>query len=68
MNKQIKVIIDKAGNPVIEALNFDGCGCTEATKSIEEALAGNGEVSVDYKPEWANMETNENEQEVEQSW
>jgi hypothetical protein len=48
-DKKIKVKISKLGKPVIEAIGFAGCGCTEATKPIEDAFGGD-KVRID-KPE-----------------
>ena len=36
--KTITVIIDKQGNPTIEASGFTGDACLKETKGIEEAL------------------------------
>lgn len=56
--KKIAVRIDKLGRPTVEAIGFNGVGCTEATKSIEEALAGNvGIETREFKPEYDAMET-----------
>lgn len=56
--KKIAVTIDKLGRPSVEAIGFNGVGCTEATKSIEEALAGGNGVEVrEFKPEFHNVET-----------
>lgn len=69
MKKSITVKIDPMGNPEIEANGFNGQGCAEATKGLEEALAGgSGEFSREYKPEWNNPEDNTNQEEVHQSW
>lgn len=53
MTKKVVVTIDQMGNPVIEAIGFNGQGCASATKSIEQALAGSGGVETTYKDEWA---------------
>jgi NifU-like protein involved in Fe-S cluster formation len=56
--KQVSVTIDPMGNTKIEALNFHGVGCTEATASLESALAGGGgKMEREYKEEWAQTET-----------
>lgn len=55
MTKEIKITIDPLGNPVIDAVGFNGQGCAEATQAIEEALAGSTEVDKVYKPEWQNV-------------
>lgn len=38
MSKQIKITIPLDGEVTIEAIGFQGCGCTDATKVFEEAL------------------------------
>jgi hypothetical protein len=49
MSKQIEITIKPDGTATVEAMNFKGVGCKDATKQIELALAGpNG--SVDSKP------------------
>ena len=55
LNKNVDIIIDELGNVKIEANNFKGQGCAEATKAIEKALSGDhkGGVKREYKPEWA---------------
>lgn len=52
-DRKIKVTIPQIGAPKIEAIGFNGDGCTEATYSIEKALSGSGGVSREFKPEWA---------------
>lgn len=65
--KRIIVSIDRVGNPTIEALNFSGCGCAEATKGIENALAGTGDGrNVTLKPEYYEVE--QASQEITESW
>ena len=39
--RSIKVSIGKFGDTKVEAVGFEGCGCTAATAPIEQALAGN---------------------------
>lgn len=39
MSKTITVSFDKCGRPKIEAEGFAGCGCTEATQPIVDALS-----------------------------
>ena len=69
MSKKIKITIDPIGKAVIEADGFQGQGCTEATKLIEDALAGgDGKVEKTYKPEWSESEYNELKENQEQSW
>lgn len=67
MSKKVEIIIDPLGNPSIEAIGFGGQGCTDATAAIEKALAGSGQITREYKPEWAAGGTN-NQQSVKQSW
>lgn len=63
--KTITVTIPQMGAPKVEADGFDGEGCAEATKPIEQALSKGAVVDVTYKPEWANPETlDEAEQET----
>lgn len=65
--RKISVKIDPLGRPTIEAHGFAGQGCEEATKSIEEALAGgDAQVSKVIKDEW--HETADAAQEQTQSW
>lgn len=53
--RKITIKIDRLGRPTVEAHNFNGVGCTDATRAIESALAGSGqEPARVYKPEWAN--------------
>jgi hypothetical protein len=40
MNRNVTVDITPAGNVVIEANGFQGCGCTKATEQIELVLGG----------------------------
>lgn len=45
-DRKINIMIDPMGVPHVEPVGFQGQGCTEATQSIEEALAkGSGGVS-----------------------
>jgi hypothetical protein len=67
MAKQIKVTIDQLGNPKIEAIGFQGQGCEQATKNIEDAFTAGGGIEKEYKEEWSMSEENNNT-EVEQSW
>ena len=52
MNERIIVKIDALGNPTVEADGFTGTACEDATRPIEEVLAGSGGVTKEYKPEW----------------
>jgi hypothetical protein len=56
--RSIEVVISPLGKCRVEAKGFDGQGCEDATKPIEDALAGKGGVSRELKPEW-NNETDE---------
>ena len=47
---KVKVTISELGDPVIEAIGFQGTGCKAATLPFEQAFAG-GEASVTEKPE-----------------
>ena len=58
--RQIKIKIDPLGNPVVEAVGFNGVGCEAATKPIEDALSGaGGGFDRVLKPEWNNSETDQ---------
>jgi hypothetical protein len=58
--KKIRVTIDPIGNSKVEAIGYNGAGCAEATKSIEEALAGGrGGMERVMKPEWNNPSSEE---------
>lgn len=50
MSRKIEVRIDKKGGVKIEALGFEGEGCTLATRKLEEALGP--EVERELKPEF----------------
>ena len=62
--KRIKVIIDPYGNAKIEAIGFNGVGCTEATSSLERALGGGTERS--FKDEY--YTSGEEQAETHQTW
>lgn len=49
--KQININVTPAGNATIDAIGFEGCGCTEATEQIELVLGG-GQKKQDKKPEY----------------
>lgn len=38
--KHIEIVIDEKGETTVEAHNFAGIGCREATASIEQTLGG----------------------------
>lgn len=47
--KHVEITIGLDGSTQVEAINFKGVGCKDATRQIELALAGPGSV-VDSKP------------------
>lgn len=49
-DKIISIKIDNLGNPTIETSGYVGSACKNATKNIEDALAGKG-MKVTEKPE-----------------
>ena len=61
MSRSVKITIDPMGNPVVEAIGFDGESCVVATEAIEKALAGSSEVKKVFKNEWENVESEEEE-------
>jgi hypothetical protein len=63
--RKIVVKIDPLGNPTVEAVGFNGLGCQEATRGLEQALGGTLDQRT-LKPEAYN-EGDENQQ-VHQSW
>ncbi len=52
MEKRVVVKIDAYGNPTIDAQNFAGVGCEQATRYLEAQLAGNVSVDRSFKPEY----------------
>lgn len=53
MQKKIIVTIDPLANTTVEAEGFNGVGCADATKAIEQAVAGGGGVVTrEFKPEY----------------
>ena len=54
MQKQVVINIDAAGNSKIEAQNFNGQGCAQATEQIEIVLGGMDQANKkkDFKPEF----------------
>jgi hypothetical protein len=54
MTKQVVITIDAIGNSKLEAENFNGVGCAEATSQIEIILGGDNtdNKSKDFKPEF----------------
>lgn len=51
-DKHVVVTIKPSGKVGVEANNFNGVGCTEATEQIEVALGAG--VKRDFKPEYHN--------------
>lgn len=67
--RKIRVSIDPLGNTTVDAQGFQGQGCADATKVIEQALMnGSGEMESVMKPEWNETEDVVNIQEVQQGW
>jgi len=52
MQKQIAVEIDTTGKVKIEAQNFKGKGCADATAQLELVLGGGATKKTDKKPEF----------------
>lgn len=48
-SKEVVITINTDGSTVVEANNFNGVGCKDATKALELVLAGN-EGNTDTKP------------------
>ncbi len=67
MQKKVTITVDALGNPKIEAHGFNGQGCEKATASFEQLLSGGGEMTREFKPEWATGDET-NKEEVTQSW
>lgn len=65
-SRKITVVISPLGVPKVEAIGFNGQGCTDATKAIEQALAGSGGVTREFKPEWNNSNDTSQEQHIQQ--
>lgn len=65
MHKQVVITINRDGTSSIDAQNFQGVGCKEATKMIEVALGGNDPDNRDEKkkPEFYGQ-TNTNHQTI----
>ena len=56
-DRKIKITISPLGEATVDAMGFSGQGCKEATKVLEDALAGGtGEMEVIHKPEWHETE------------
>jgi hypothetical protein len=50
MNRHVTVVFNTDGSSTIEAHNFQGVGCKDATKQLEMVLAGNDASNKDTKP------------------
>lgn len=68
MERKILVSISPLGEAKIEAQNFAGGVCTDATKAIETALSGGGGVDRVLKPEWFNSEDAQQHEQEHQQW
>lgn len=67
--RKIKVIIDPMGNAKIDAIGFQGQGCTDATKVITDAIMGGaGDCESVMKPEWHEVEDETHVNEISQRW
>jgi hypothetical protein len=62
-NKNIVFKISPLGKIEVEANNFNGVGCENASKPFIDKLSGSGDIKTDYKEEWAASEVNELEYE-----
>lgn len=52
-DRKIELVIDPLGRPRIDAIGFQGQGCADATKAIEQALSsGEGGMDRVYKDSW----------------
>ena len=49
-HKEVVITIQADGETKVEAFNFQGVGCKDATKQLEMVLAGNGSDNKDTKP------------------
>jgi hypothetical protein len=48
--KNVTINFNTDGSTVIEANNFQGVGCKDATKAVEMLLAGGDSGNIDSKP------------------
>lgn len=64
MSQKIKVSIDRMGNSKVEAEGFVGTSCAEATKVVEQALAGKGGMERSFKDEWYESEGQHEQQKL----
>ena len=69
MERKIKITIDPLGNASFDAIGFQGQGCKDATKVMEQALAnGDGDMTMETKPSWHETEDQTHVNEVGQGW
>lgn len=66
MEQKIVVDISPDGEVRIEAQGFVGCGCTEATRLLEQALGGRVERTL--KPEYYLADTQVQQEELRERW
>ena len=66
--KRIRVTISPLGVSTIEAEGFTGQACAEVTKKIEQALAGSGGFEREFKDEWYQEESAEENVNQEVKW
>jgi len=60
--KQIEIVVDKTGSVKIEAKNFSGTSCADATRPFQNALG----VATDnqFKPEYYETQTEQVEEQA----
>lgn len=59
-NKQVKIVIDKEGNPLIKAEGYSGESCMEATKSFENVFSGGEDnMTVEKTEDFYSIDTEE---------
>lgn len=66
--RKIVVTVPQYGAPSVEAEGFNGVGCADATRAIEQALSSGAIETRDYKPEWSNPETGTEDEQETLSW
>ena len=54
--KKVTITVDALGRPKVEAHNYTGDSCVEATRKIEEGLASGEGFRREFKEEWHNSE------------
>jgi len=68
-DRRIKITISPLGEATVDAIGFAGESCKEATKALENALAGGIEdLEVIYKPEWNEIEDEHVVHETHTKW